>query len=776
MKRFYRIIAFLLCVCLCIALLPACDSKTDEDATETTVANEIAAADAYAEAVDALEDADNIVMDLTINKKCTIGAYTSEETTERNAQYTNYGEDDMIASVSDLIVIGLTHCAYDCVFAEDTVYAKVKATKYISKETKDEFLSEQIPPVMLDAENYALSCETLEDGCEIKFSDGTAAEKWAAPKGCTLSSSSGTAKLNAAGALTEYSYSVNYSMGSTQIQMDVTAKVSTPGILDLRSSVPEKTKDYETLDSLSAALTLLRASCMFESANICSYDLSSEMVSEAAGVYEKETSSYHMYITEDDVLYHYETYVDTTDGNDAFSTSAVADITDGKLVITYDDEEEEEIPIDEDTVRKEPYKEGSDLLPTYDELVDALIYDTGDYYLIEFSANDDYGDRIENMLATSLMGTPNGLRDYASNYQTTEADGYIAVEKYTYWPTAFGLNFTGVHTIEDTPCNLVSAITMAISLYQDNTYEEITGEPLPEEEAETKAEPVFYEVTGEDGQKMYLFGTIHVGDDRTAYLPDEIYQAFDSADALAVEFDTDAFYERVEDDEELQQVIAKSYYYLDGTSIENHIDSDLYRAAELLMRIAGNNPAMSDYMKPFLWSSAIENFYLDQGRILSSSKGMDNRLLDRARESEKEILDVESGEEQLQMLAGYSDAVQEYMLTSITAKSRSEYWEETNDLYELWCAGDEDALREEMAAMSDEERESVDEDELEVYDEYHQKMEVERNAKMLEIAEKYLNGKKVVFFAVGLAHLLGEGGLVDALRDAGYTVTRVTYQ
>ena len=28
-------------------------------------------------------------------------------------------------------------------------------------------------------------------------------------------------------------------------------------------------------------------------------------------------------------------------------------------------------------------------------------------------------------------------------------------------------------------------------------------------------------------------------------------------------------------------------------------------------------------------------------------------------------------------------------------------------------------------------------------------------------------------FAVGLAHLLGEGGLVHALRDAGFTVTLI---
>jgi uncharacterized protein YbaP (TraB family) len=44
---------------------------------------------------------------------------------------------------------------------------------------------------------------------------------------------------------------------------------------------------------------------------------------------------------------------------------------------------------------------------------------------------------------------------------------------------------------------------------------------------------------------------------------------------------------------------------------------------------------------------------------------------------------------------------------------------------------------------------------------------------MVEVAKGYLAEGRKVFFAVGLAHLLGEGGLVHALRDAGFTVTLI---
>ena len=46
---------------------------------------------------------------------------------------------------------------------------------------------------------------------------------------------------------------------------------------------------------------------------------------------------------------------------------------------------------------------------------------------------------------------------------------------------------------------------------------------------------------------------------------------------------------------------------------------------------------------------------------------------------------------------------------------------------------------------------------------------------MIEVAKGYLESGKTVFYAVGLAHLLKNDGLVDGLRAAGYTVELVEY-
>ncbi len=272
---------------------------------------------------------------------------------------------------------------------------------------------------------------------------------------------------------------------------------------------------------------------------------------------------------------------------------------------------------------------------------------------------------------------------------------------------------------------------------------------------------------------MYLFGTIHIGDDRTAFLPQKIYDAFDSADALAVEFDDDAFEETLAQDEALQEMVAKSYYYTDGTTVSNHIDSDLYKAATVLMKVAGEYSELSDSLKAWVWGNVIDGFYLAQGRKFTSSKGVDNRLMERAREQEKQILNVESAQMQLELMSECSDEVQQLLLAQSVACSRNENLRNTYELYERWCRGDEAEIIEHLSYMTEEERDEIDADELAIYDEYHQKMELDRNAAMLEVAKGYLDGEQTVFYAVGLAHLLGDGGLVQALRDAGYTVTRI---
>ena len=79
----------------------------------------------------------------------------------------------------------------------------------------------------------------------------------------------------------------------------------------------------------------------------------------------------------------------------------------------------------------------------------------------------------------------------------------------------------------------------------------------------------------------------------------------------------------------------------------------------------------------------------------------------------------------------------------------------------------------EVPDLSEEALAEMTADERAVYEEYYGTLTAQRNVAMAETAASYLESGKTVFFAVGVAHLVGADGLVEALRQAGYTVTRI---
>ena len=335
------------------------------------------------------------------------------------------------------------------------------------------------------------------------------------------------------------------------------------------------------------------------------------------------------------------------------------------------------------------------------------------------------------------------------------------------------MEYLGVHTIDGEEYNI------AYELYQNYTfgtgegYDKVMGEALPVEEPADQAAPLLYRVTGADGQEMWLFGTIHVGDARMAYLPQAVLDAFNSADALAVEFDAGNFDEKMSEDPEYAAQILQYYVYTDGTYAADHLSDELlYQDTIDLLKATGNYSTTIPLIRPGIMTSFIENAYLALDRSLHSDFGADNQLMEMARESGKEILNVESAELQMAMFAGFSDELQELLLLEIMESDAYEYMNSVNELYEMWCRGDEAEL---IAYLAEDEAELADltEEELALYEEYTKAMSTDRNVGMLEVAEGYLCSGDVVFYAVGLAHLLAEDGLVNTLRDAGYTVELV---
>ena len=352
---------------------------------------------------------------------------------------------------------------------------------------------------------------------------------------------------------------------------------------------------------------------------------------------------------------------------------------------------------------------------------------------------------------------------YVSSYGTITAEidsagGFIMKRKFAAFiiAVALCLSFVGCMGNGDNG----NAISVTTSVTESSAICEIPGDV-------SEATPALYKVTDGDGNILWLFGSVHAGRDSFYPLPDYVMDAFESSDALAVEFNITEF----ENDQSAMIGILTSLCYTDGTTIKDHLDEDTYSKAVKVLEDGGYYNALLDYYIPSLWASFVDDcLYGKLGVDMDS--GVDKHLIALANDTGKEILDIESAEYQFEMLADYSPELQEYLLKSSLESydDQDAVKEELGRMLDLWASGDVAAFSEYLESEDDD---VTDEEELRLYEEYNDSMIVVRNDNMTDYAEDALRSGKEVFICVGAAHIFGEGGIADQLAGLGYTVEQV---
>lgn len=299
-------------------------------------------------------------------------------------------------------------------------------------------------------------------------------------------------------------------------------------------------------------------------------------------------------------------------------------------------------------------------------------------------------------------------------------------------------------------------------------------ETLPSETIPAATEPVvlgstplLYRVTDSEGHEIWLFGSIHVGIDEMYPLPDYVMDAYNAADALAVECDVIA----AQNDMDLMMDMLMPMIYLDGTTISDHIPAELYADAVEILKDNGTYNFALDYYKPVLWYSFVESFsYVDYG--YDAESGIDIYLLSDAKQTGKPIQEVESVTFQYELLASFSEKLQILLLEeAVAAYGSAEGKEVLGGLLSAWCAGDETALLPYLDSEAD--TEGYDEETAQLIREFNTAMLTDRNISMAQYAADALASGEILFICVGMAHILGDGAMVDLLQQQGYNVERV---
>jgi uncharacterized protein len=253
---------------------------------------------------------------------------------------------------------------------------------------------------------------------------------------------------------------------------------------------------------------------------------------------------------------------------------------------------------------------------------------------------------------------------------------------------------------------------------------------------------------------IYILGSIHFLKKESYPLKKSIEQAFDTVSKLVLEIDLQSATA-----EKTQQVTLEKGLFRDGTTLQQNVAKETYdltdrRARELGIELRAMNP-----LKPWLVALTLTTTKL-QKLGFDPNYGIDRYLAERAKRSGKSTGGLESLEFQIGLLDGSSRRDQEMMLRE-TLKELDQLDKGVEQLVQSWMKGEVGSVEEWLLAGMRE------------YPEVYMKFIVERNRRWLPQIEKMIAQGENVMVIVGAAHLVGRDGVIELLKQLGYTVEQL---
>lgn len=333
------------------------------------------------------------------------------------------------------------------------------------------------------------------------------------------------------------------------------------------------------------------------------------------------------------------------------------------------------------------------------------------------------------------------------------------------------------NTESSQPQNSVSSVTSETSEISETSQEKESSAESSAESSEESSEPeqpkispTMWKVTDQDGNFIYMMGSIHVADSEVMNMPEYFEAAYAQSNAIAVECDTT---EIVNDLSQSFAMISKMKYP-DNSTLDQHVSKEIYDAAVKALKDDKIYSPLYDYYKPIFWTSMMDAMAVEKSK-LSTDYGVDMTIINRAKADEKEVLEIESVDFQNDLLANFSEDIQNLMLKAyvMNGYSSEEAAKELEELYEHWKNG---TITEELLNQEDDFSDITEftEEEKAAYEEYNKQMLTDRNIGMADKAQEYLQGDKTVLYIVGAAHYYGDNGLMKLLTDKGCTFEVLT--
>ncbi len=256
-----------------------------------------------------------------------------------------------------------------------------------------------------------------------------------------------------------------------------------------------------------------------------------------------------------------------------------------------------------------------------------------------------------------------------------------------------------------------------------------------------------------DGKVLYVGGTIHLLRDKDYPL----LAAYDSIYALADElvFETDI--EKLEHPDNTQKILSVGMYSDDKT-LKTVLSDKAYKMLEDEFNEIGLPLVSFNKFKPSMAILTLTMMKIQKMGV--SATGVDKNYHVKAVSDHKKESHLESVEDQINMISTSGQGNEsEFVISSIQDIKRMK-----RDFFSLissWKTGDAKVMEKQLLEMKTD------------FPKVYKELLVDRNNKWMPQIEKHLTDDKIEFVLVGAFHLYGTDGLIQQLKNKGYTITQL---
>lgn len=253
---------------------------------------------------------------------------------------------------------------------------------------------------------------------------------------------------------------------------------------------------------------------------------------------------------------------------------------------------------------------------------------------------------------------------------------------------------------------------------------------------------------------LYLAGSIHLLPEADAGLPQAFARAYADSARLVMEIDLGSL-----DPGEALGTLLQHGGLAAGESLREVVGAARYARASAAVAALGLPAASIDHEAP--WMVALQLTELEYARLgFDPEQGVEQQLLRRARADHKTTAGLESLADEMGVFEALTPAAQ-LRLLDMVLDDLDDAGNETHAVLAAWRRGDTTRLAALLAA------------EYRSFPALYDALVMDRNHHWLPEIERLLTGDENCLVVVGALHLVGKGGLLEALRHDGFTVEQL---